>query len=127
RCIDDSAPSRHASETETVVESELADALADLYERIAQSDPPPDADQHLRFASDLQGFFRGSDWGASVWNSPQGRSLQGLLLADPKLAEMYAPPPPSRLQEMRGRIASFLATTDAAQLPASIERVLPEL
>lgn len=102
----------------------LTDALLAFYNRIGLLDPPADADQHLRFARDLEGTFRGSEWGASAWATDEGRAVEGLLLEDTTIRGLFGPPPRSRLGELRGRVSSFFEAVEAADPRRLRDRIL---
>lgn len=82
---------------------------------------------HLSFASDLPGALVGSELGATIWGSPEGDQLIGLLLRDPKLAKWFTETPMGVL-ELRRVIVSFVAQwpsdeTDAGSYASAVAQL----
>jgi len=67
---------------------------------------------HLRYPS-ASGTLAGSTLGRQLWDSPEGSALISCLLEDERLKEWFAPPPETRLNEVRFRIASLVGRRQA--------------
>lgn len=82
---------------------------------------------HIRFPASSHSPLAGSDFGREVWQSPEAERLTSVLLADENLNRWLAPPPESRIYELRAHIASLiLAWNERGGTPEQIVRECSE-
>ena len=92
----------------------LAEFLAIVQQRIPDVNTAP---WHLGFPAG-GAILVGSDVGREIWATPEGQGLVQYLLTDPGLREWFAPPPESRLVELRLFVASVVDKWASSGVPA---------
>jgi len=82
---------------------------------------------HLRYQASHSSPLVGSDLGSKIWQSEESRTLVSVLLSHKTLGRWFAPPPDSRLNELRSQIGSLVqAWGEKGGTPEEVARELGE-